>query len=112
MKKRQLHTEDEIEDFNALERHILILIAHWTDPNNPNARNSYPARAIDPEYVNKLDTMLNYGTSKTPKLPEEIRASILQVTSTLFAIINTIDDPNDPAWKNTHHPYHDKSQKN
>jgi len=104
MELRQLHTEDEIDDFNQLEREILILIAKWTDPDHPEGRSPYSRTPINADNVNKLEAMLNHGGSRR-RLPGSIENELLKITSGLFAIIETIDDPKNPIWETNPHPY-------
>ena len=101
---RQLQTDDEISDFFTLEREILILIAKWTDPDHPEGRIPYSRTPINADNVNKLDAMLN-AKEGDPELPEEVQDELLKITSSLFTIIETINDPKDPIWETNPHPY-------
>jgi hypothetical protein len=87
MPLRHPHTEDEVDDFNQLEREILILIAKWTEPDHPEGRHS------------------RYHQFPQEQFPQEIEEEFIKVTSGLFAIIETINDPKDPIWETNPHPY-------
>jgi hypothetical protein len=104
MELSKQHTEDEFDDYNQLEREILILIVKWTDPIYPEGRDPHTRTPINADNVNKLDAMLNHAGNRR-RLPKLIEEEFRRITTSLFAIIETIDDPKDPIWETNPHPY-------
>ena len=102
--------ENDIEDFWRLERDILSLIVKWTDPDHPEGRFSKSTTPIDTDKISKLESMLGttedaFRPKNHPRLPQNMKDSFFEITSNLYAIIETIGDPGDRIWKFKPHPY-------
>jgi len=108
------YSENDIEDFGRLETDLLSLIVKWTDPDHPGGRFSKSTTPIDTDKIFKLQTMFgptdSFHSKNHPRLPQNMKDSFFEITSHLYAIIQTIGDPGDPIWKFKPHPYHDKSK--
>ena len=103
-------SENDIEEFGRLERELLFLIVKWTDPDHPEGRFSKSATPIDSDKISKLESMFGptedaFRSKNHPRLPQNMKDSFFEITSHLYAIIETIGDPGDPIWKFKPHPY-------